>query len=220
MGIISNLFSVETVFFTFLNYNMSYIEFFGTIFYLASVWLIAKKKMLTWPIGIISVILYAILFYQIQLYSDTIEQIYYLGASIYGWIFWKRNEDELQSEKSFRLSSSKSIGNWIGITVIFTIIMTLFISRIHLLLPTIFPEPASYPFLDAFTTVMSFVAMFLMAQKRIESWIYWIIVDIIGIILYFIKDVKFLSLLYIILLLLAVKGLWDWKNQINEKNDE
>ena len=86
-------------------------------------------------------------------------------------------------------------------------------ANIHNIFPYLFPEPASFPFLDALTTVMSFIAMFLMAQKRIESWIYWIIVDVIGIILYFIKDVKFISLLYVMLLIIAIRGFVKWHKE-------
>ena len=75
---------------------------------------------------------------------------------------------------------------------------------------TVFPEPASYPFLDALTTVMSFVAMWLLVRKHIESWCYWIVVDVIGIWLYFVKDVKFIALLYVLLLGLAIIGLRNW----------
>jgi nicotinamide mononucleotide transporter len=67
------LFSVNNIAFTILGYPMSYIEFIGTILYLWSVWLIARKQMLTWPVGIVSVLLYMALFYQIRLYSDTLE---------------------------------------------------------------------------------------------------------------------------------------------------
>lgn len=189
---------------------MSYIEFIGTIFYLASVILIAQKKMLTWPIGIISVILYGILFYQIQLYSDTIEQIYYLGASVYGWIFWNKSKGAESSSNDFRFSEPKTLIFWCGLTLLASLILTVFMMNIHNILPAIFPVPASFPFWDALTTVMSFVAMFLMARKRIESWGYWIIVDIIGVILYYVKDVKFISLLYVILLIIAVRGAYKW----------
>lgn len=71
--------------------------------------------------------------------------------------------------------------------------------------------PASFPYLDALTTVMSFVAMWLMARKRTESWYYWIVVNIIGIGLYYAKDVKLISLLYVILLFLAFRGLSEWR---------
>ena len=83
-------------------------------------------------------------------------------------------------------------------------------SKIHVLMPAFFPEAASFPFLDALTTIMSFTAMWLMAKKKTESWIYWIIVDVIGIGLYYVKDVKFISLLYVILLLMAINGFRSW----------
>lgn len=83
-------------------------------------------------------------------------------------------------------------------------------SQIHTILPRLFPEQASFPYLDALTTIMSFTAMWLMAQKRIESWYYWIVVDIIGIWLYYVKEVKFIALLYVILLLIAINGSISW----------
>ena len=84
-------------------------------------------------------------------------------------------------------------------------------SRLHVWMPRWFPEAASYPYLDAFTTVMSFTAMFLMAHERIESWFYWIIVDVVGIWLYYVKDVRFISLLYVVLLAIAIKGAIQWR---------
>lgn len=206
----SNLLSVDSVFFTVLGYAMSYIEFFGTVLYLWSVWLITKRHMLTWPVGIISVLLYMALFYQIQLYSDTFEQIYYLGASAYGWWHWAKSPKEKHVIKDVRFGSRKVIIFSIAITLLLAIADGIFVSRIHLIWPKIFPVEASYPYLDALTTIMSFTAMLLMARKRIESWIYWIIVDVIGIWLYYVKDVKFVALLYTILLIMAIRGLVLW----------
>ncbi|MDM8535444.1 nicotinamide riboside transporter PnuC [Desulfobacterales bacterium HSG17] len=210
---IAAFFSVNTIAFEILSYPMSYIEFIGTIFYLWSVWLISRKNMLTWPIGIISVIIFFFLFYQIQLYSDAIEQLYYLGASIYGWWYWKKDIQNQDDDIKVIISRGKLIISWAVSTLVLSIITSFFMQRIHLIFPAVFPEPASYPFIDALTTIMSFSAMFLMAQKRIESWVYWILVDIIGIWLYYVKDVKFLSLLYVILLAMAINGLRIWFNK-------
>lgn len=209
MSIISKFLDVNTIAFSILNYPMSYIELVGTIFYLWSVWLIAKRKMLTWPIGIVSVILYFFLFYQIRLYSDAAEQVYYLGASIYGWWYWNKGKQE-EKESVIKISSPIMLFTWAISTIVVSIGVSSFVSRLHIIFPIIFPEPASFPFLDALTTIMSFTAMFLMAKKYFESWIYWIIIDAVGIWLYFVKDVKFLSLLYVILLIIAVKGLFEW----------
>jgi nicotinamide mononucleotide transporter len=89
-------------------------------------------------------------------------------------------------------------------------------SNIHLFFPTIFPVAASFPLLDAFTTVMSFVAQMLMAHKRIENWMIWIVVDVIGIGLYFTKGVIFVSGLYVIFLVLATRGLLVWLKEYRE----
>lgn len=211
-----SFFSINSIAFTFLHYPMSYIELVGTLFYLWSVWLIAQKKILTWPIGILSVILYAILFYQIQLYSDCIEQIYYIGTSVYGWWFWNRdkvNNEEIQVVKGSHQN------NILWLTGIFIVsgLTGLFMRNIHQILPQIFPSPADFPFLDAFTTISSFAAMFLLARKRVESWVIWIVVDIIGIGLYYAKGVKFLSLLYVILLIIAIRGFISWNKNRNTK---
>jgi nicotinamide mononucleotide transporter len=205
--------SVDTIAFTVLGYPMSYIELVGTVLYLWSVWLIARRNILTWPIGIASVILYMILFFQIRLYADTLEQGYYLIASVYGWWHWSkpvRQENASNSPVDVQYSSWKNITIALVITAVLSVVLSAVMSQIHLILPSLFPEPASYPFLDSLTTIMSFTAMWLMVRKHIESWFYWIVVDVIGIGLYFAKDVKFISLLYVILLILAVQGLWSW----------
>lgn len=215
----TNFFSVDKIAFTVFQYPMSYVEFIGTILYLWSVWLISRRNILTWPIGIVSVLLYMILFYQIRLYSDTIEQIYYLGASVYGWWLWNKYspKDNVQII-DVKYNNSRTIISWVVFTAIISVIFGFLMSRAHILFPLIFPEAASFPFLDALTTIMSFSAMWLMAQKKIESWIYWIVVDAIGIWLYFVKDVNFISLLYVVLLLMAFNGLRMWHKSLQHGN--
>jgi nicotinamide mononucleotide transporter len=201
--------SVDTVLFTIGSYPVSWIEFVGTALYFLSVWLIARKNMLTWPVGIVSVILYGILFYQIQLYSDTIEQLYYLGVSVYGWIAWKRSKGDAPAVRSTFSPAGPAV-LWAAATLALAFGAAQAVSRFHLWLPAFFPVAASYPYLDALTTVMSFVAMFLMTKRRTESWIYWIIVDAIGIGLYWVKEVRFISMQYVVLLGMAVYGFVHW----------
>lgn len=205
-----NFLNVNNTAFTILGYPMSYVELIGTVLYLWSVWLISKRQVLTWPIGIVSVLLYMALFYQIRLYSDTVEQLYYLGASVYGWILWNKSPKDDGQIVDVTYSSKQSVLMWMGITIVFSIALGILMERIHIWFPVLFPETASYPYLDALTTIMSFTAMWLMAKKKIESWAYWLIVDVIGVWLYFVKDVKFVSLLYVILLVMAINGLRSW----------
>src|SRR6185503_5604305 len=216
----SNPFSVDNIAFSVFGYQLSYVELFGTVFYLWSVWLIAKRRIWTWPVGIVSVLLFMMLFYQIRLYSDALEQVYYLGASIYGWWFWSHSPKEDGKILDVSFSSVVWLVVWALLTALVGLSLGGFMSHAHDRFPVIFPEAASYPYLDALTTIMSFTAMWLMARRRIESWIYWIVVDVIGIGLYYAKAVKFVALLYVILLFLAVKGFFSWlKTREQQKLD-
>lgn len=213
-----NIFDINTIIFTVIGYPMSYLEFFGTIFNLWCVWLTAKGKISSWPIGLVGVVLYLFLFYQIQLYSDFFEQIYFFFTGFYGWYLWLnlKSKNKPGEEKQLKVSQARAKEKIIYILVIIlgTIFLGSFMKNIHLYLPTYFFEPAALPFLDAFTTILSFAATILMAKKRFECWYLWILVDIIGIGLYYAKDVKFISLEYLIFLVLATKGLIQWQREL------
>ena len=187
-------------------YPMSYIEFFGTIFTGWCVWLAGKNKTITWFIGTLGILLYGYLYYQIQLYSDLIEQVYYLISGFLGWVLWAKPKTKIS-----RNSPKLNIALVLGI-IVATFGMTYVMSHIHIWLPNVFPVEASFPFLDAFTTVMSFVANILLAYKKIENWYLWIIVDVIGVWLYFVKGVPFISLLYLLFLTNAIYAYIQWRN--------
>jgi nicotinamide mononucleotide transporter len=201
---------VETTFFTILEYRMSYIEFFGTVSYLLSVWLVSRRNMLTWPIGMLSVSLYMILFYQIRLYADAIEQVYYLGISAYGWLYWSTSEPGRRVVSEVDLGAPASLVCCCALTVAASVALGIALGHVHEWFPRLFPEPASYPFTDALTTASSLTAMWLIVRKRLEAWIYWIVVDVLGIWLYFQKNVLFIGILYVVLLFLAIRGLIGW----------
>ncbi len=210
----SEFFNVNTIAFTVLGYPMSYIELFGTLFNVWSVWLVVKGRIATWPIGIVGVLLFLALFYQIQLYADTLEQVYYLGASVYGWWMWSRlTEPSGAKPTALRYSSQRSIATTVGITLALGLALGYVTSQLHVWLPQWFAAAAAYPYIDALTTLMSFTATLLMAKKRIECWVYWILVDVVGIWLYYVKDVKFIALLYCLFLVMATSGLLAWHRQ-------
>ena len=206
--------SIETTFFTLVGYPMSYIEFFGTILNLLCVWLVAKNKVINWPIGIAAVVLFFILFYEIRLYSDMVEQAYFFVTGFWGWYMWSRRKKTKDSDDKGELqvtsSSLGQIGLVAGIVILGTVALGMLMGRIHLLLPTFFQAPADYPYLDALTTVMSFVATVLMVRRKSECWYLWIAVDFIGIWLYWVKGVKFIAVEYGIFLVMASYGLYRW----------
>lgn len=209
------LLDVNTVFFTVLGYPMSYIEFFGTLLNLWSVYLTAKNKVLSWPVGLVAVVLFFLLFYEIRLYSDMVEQAYFFFTAFWGWWAWThpKKAEDADEKKELKITRGTNRDNMIAlcITAFGTVALGAFMARVHVFLPAVFTAPADYPYLDAFTTVMSFVATVLMVRKKIECWYLWILVDVIGIWLYFVKDVRFISLEYVIFLILATGGFFKWR---------
>jgi len=209
------LFSVGTIFFTFLGYQMSYLEFFGTLFTGASVLLAAKNKISTWWVSIIGIILYGFLFYQVSLYSDLLEQAYYFVTAFWGWYLWSNKGNKSGSTELSVSKTDLKLNIIAGIILIaLSAALGFFMTKIHLIIPVMFPVKASLPYLDAFTTVMSFVATIYLAKRKIENWYLWIAVDIIGIWLYWEKGVGFLSLLYFAFLINAFYGFAKWKKEM------
>jgi nicotinamide mononucleotide transporter len=139
-----------------------------------------------------------------------VEQMYFLGMSLYGWWYWNKTLNQ-KDDRGFIVSSGALMAKCLAVTVVGGVGFGFFLINAESILPKVFTEPASYPLIDAITTVASFVAMWLLSKKRVESWIYWIVVDVVAIWLYFIKDVKFLSLLYVILLGIAINGYLTWR---------
>ena len=205
------LFSTGTVLFRVAGYAMSPVEFLGTLLTLWSVWLVTRRNVWTWPVGNLGGLLFAFLFYQIRLYSDLVEQIYYIATGFYGWWVWTRRGAAAEADLSVTVASPRLRAVSLGAIVIGTALMRFVMSRVNVWWPLWFPETASYPYWDAFTTVVSFTAQLLMAHKKLDCWPLWVLVDVIGIALYFVKGVVFVSFLYVIFLGLALNGWRSWR---------
>lgn len=216
-----DFFDVNNIFFQIANYQVSYLEFTGTILSLWSAWLVARSKILNWPVGIAGVVLFGVLYYQIRLYSDMVEQVYYFVTGFYGWWLWsKLAASKRKDKKALAVSTYPWRQNLLiaALIVLFSAALGLFMSRINLILPQFFPQPASFPYLDAFTTVMCFAAQIMMVRKKIECWYLWIIYNTIGIGLYFVKGVIFISGLYVAYLVLAFISFHNWKKLQKTEN--
>ncbi|MGE5397275.1 MAG: nicotinamide riboside transporter PnuC [Chitinophagales bacterium] len=217
-------FSVNCVVITIYNYPLSFIELIGTAFGLCSVALAAREKVLNYPIGLINVILFFLIFYQVQLYSDMILQVYFFIISIYGWWRWLSPTGEFEAKANHELritnNTLKTNTGYILLVAIGVVILGTVVKNLHLWLPTIFKLPAAFPYLDSYVAVASMVAMYLLARKKLENWILWISVDALCIVLYFVKNIKLMSFEYLLFFLIASFGLWNWFKEFRESQFE
>lgn len=205
-----HFFDINNVAFSVLSYPVSYVELIGTLFGLISVYYASRANILTWPTGIINELFLFILFFQVQLYADMFLQVYFFIVTIYGWYNWKTN----RVEKEITTTSFKSRLFLAVAVVIGTIAFGYLFRNIHVLLPVYFATPASYPFADSFIMVLSILATVLLARKKIENWVLWITGDVVCVVLYFKKQIYFLSLEYLIFLGLASYGLYHWNQKL------
>jgi nicotinamide mononucleotide transporter len=207
-------FDINYNFTSIFGYSLSYSEFIATLFGLLSIWLATKQNIWTWPMGLVSVFFSFFVFYQVHLYSDMFLQIYFFITNIYGWLVWKNQFNDNRPVSTL----SRKTRIQISILIIFsTLIFGILVKNIHLLLPTVFDHPASFPFIDTFIAIASIVGTMLLAKRITDSWTLWLIVDIICVFVYAFKNILFFSLEYAIFCLLACLGLLSWRQSIKHQ---
>ncbi|MFL2591458.1 MAG: nicotinamide riboside transporter PnuC [Flavobacteriaceae bacterium] len=185
------------------------LEVFAAFLGILSVWFAKKNKILVYPTGIISTLIYVWILFKNQLLGDLIVNAYFFLMSIYGWFFWSRkNEGNFQNNIS-RLNLNESIFGLIIFTIGFITINYLYnISNW---------EENYVSSIDTLTTAIFCSAMWFMARRKIEHWILWIIGDIISVPLYIYKGLYFTSIQYLIFTIIALLGFFTWLRELNKK---
>ena len=186
-----------------------YLELFAVIMNITSVVYAKRNNILVYPTGLIGTGIFVYILLNFSLLGDTIINAYFFSMSIYGWYFWSRKKDEV-----FVNQVSTINRNEIKYLFILAISSLIFIYFVY----DYFDKWNNWTaYVDNITTAIFFVAMWLMARRKIESWIFWIIGDLITVPLYFYKGLTISSIQYIIFLILAVLGYVSWK-KILDKN--
>ena len=210
------------------------LEFIAALFGIISVFYAKKENILVFPTGIISTVLYVYLLSKWNLYGDLIINIYYTIMSIYGWYMWSKIIDDKKNHIHISRTNTNDKLKTFGI-FLFTSIFVIIVYRYYNVMPNKlgFSESVEYaytnmtsgslenfrkitPYLDTFTTGIFFAAMWLMANKKIENWIFWIAGNIVSIPLYFVKGYGFTGIQYSIFLILAIQGYIAWKKSLNK----
>ncbi|MGB9098276.1 nicotinamide riboside transporter PnuC [Erwinia sp.] len=212
-------------------YDLSWIEAIGTVAGLLCIWLASLEKISNYAFGLINVTLFAVIFFQIQLYASLLLQLFFFVANLYGWYAWSRQTTDNQQALQIRwMTLPKALG-WLVGCVVAIGLMTLYINPVFAWLTKIavsvmqgvglsvtMPElqPDAFPFWDASLMVLSIVAMILMTRKYVENWLLWVIVNVISVMIFARQGVYAMSLEYAILTLIALNGCWLWMKSARE----
>jgi nicotinamide mononucleotide transporter len=196
------------------NYPTSdiFLEITAVIFGLLSVWYAKKDHIWVFPTGLINTAIYVYLLWKWTLLGDMMINGYYFAMSIYGWYHWTRKKEGVSEFPISRLSNAEK---WTSFyiftgTIVFVIIVYLFFNK--------FTTWTAY--VDTFITGVFFVGMWLMAKRKVENWILWIIGDIVSIPLYFYKGYTFTSFQYIVFTIIAIFGYLEWKKTLNNSTQK
>jgi nicotinamide mononucleotide transporter len=183
------------------------LEIVAVFFGLFSVWYSKNNNILVYPTGMISTSIFIYLLFKWTLLGDMMINAYYFIMSIYGWYIWTRKENDVTTP----ISKVNPFEKKIAILIFFFSII--FVYSIYVYFDK-WGTLTSY--IDNITTAIFFVGMWLMAKRKIENWIFWIIGDIISIPLYFYKGLTFTSLQYLIFTFIAIAGYYSWKKILNK----
>jgi len=220
MELLTALFSINTVVYTILDYPLTLVELFGTIFGLWSVILAARASIWNYPIGIINIIFFFATFYQVQLYADMTLQVYFLLISIYGWWMWANpRPTQMDAQQALKITRNTwQVNLGIGVAIVVGAgVLGLFFANVHQLLPALFPTPAAYPYVDSLVMAMSIAAMYLLSIKKWENWLIWVAVDTCSIGLFYAKGIKLIALEYVVFWAIAAYGGYRWWQQMQKE---
>ena len=187
------------------------LEIIAVFFGLFSVWYAKKNNILVFPTGLISTMIFVYLLWKWSLLGDMIINGYYVIMSVYGWYHWTRKKGNVVEYPISKATKSEQKWSWVifVVSMLFVVLVYKYFNK--------FTTWTAY--VDTLTTGIFFAAMWLMAKRKVENWILWIIGDIISIPLYFYKGYTFTSIQYIIFTIIAVYGYLEWKKIIQQKNN-
>jgi nicotinamide mononucleotide transporter len=181
--------------------EQNWLEGLGILTTLICVWLNTRQNIWGWFWAVVSSGVYGVIYWQFKLYSDMELQAVFIILSVYGWYQWLFGG----KEKTELPVSKMPYFQWIACIVVF-IAFTLVSGFMHGNY-----SDASLPYMDSSLTAISLIAQWMMARKYVENWLLWITADFFYTGMYFYKGLYGTSILYFLLLLLAIKGYQDWK---------
>ena len=184
----------------------TWLEFFAVLCGIASVIFSRKENILVYPVGMINTSIYIYLYISHGLYADASVNGYYTVMSVLGWRLWARQKDGRKALEISMLDRKGRLKSLLFFALCWALLYVI-LSRF---------TDSSVPVADAFTSAAAFTAMWLMNQKKLENWTWWIITNLASIPLNFFKHLVFSSFQYLVFLVLAIMGYLSWKKKLQD----
>ena len=192
--------------------HTTWYEYLAVFAGIASVWFSRIENILVYPVGLINTIIYIYISINGHLLGEAGVNFYYTVMSVYGWILWSKKDEQQHHLVNITASNKKE---WLQqLTFFAAFYLAIFFSLTYLKRSF---ATGAIPWADALASATAFTGMWLMAKKKVESWYWWIATNIASIPLYFVKHYVFTSVYYIILLVMAVFGLFEWVNRTKKR---
>ncbi|MEI6086092.1 MAG: nicotinamide riboside transporter PnuC [Bacteroidota bacterium] len=189
-----------------------FLEFVGVFAGIGSVWFSRKENILVYPIGLINTIIYIYISLKGHLLGEASVNLYYTVMSFYGWILWSK-KDRIKHELVLHITNSNA-KEWLIQLLFFAAFYFAIFFSLTWAKQAFAPE--AIPWADAFASATAYTGMWLMARKKVESWIWWIATNMASIPLFFIKGYVFTSVQFVVLLILAIAGLISWQKKVQK----
>ncbi len=180
--------------------NPAVLEWSAVAASILGVWLMARRHLLAWPVGLVAVALYAVVFVEARLYSDTLLQIAFGAFLLYGWLSWRRTA-AVEGQITIAPLSRRQLLRDLGVGVLGGLLLG---AAMHTW------TNAALPWLDAMLAALSLVAQWWQARRHVATWWLWIVVDVVYVGMYVVKSLNVTAGLYVLFIGLAVMGLRAW----------
>ena len=180
---------------------MTPLEVAANVFTLATVYAARVNSVHTWWTGMVSVTLYAVLFFGEKLYADVVLQAFFFGTCVVGWWQWQRGGaggGELPVTTLTVLQRWTAVAAVLGAAVFFGTGFNHF-------------TDAALPYADSYILGGSVVAQILMMRRKLDHWPIWITVDVVAVTVYAMKGLYLTSAVYAVLLVLCIQGIVEWR---------
>jgi nicotinamide mononucleotide transporter len=185
----------------FLEPFRDHVEWLAALLGLLTVVLVVRRSTWNYPFALAMVSLYFFEFLGEKLYSDALLQIFFFAINVYGWWAWSRAPEVDEGVEVTAMAVGARSAWFVG-TAVAVVVWGFLMARF---------TDAAAPFVDAAVAGASVAGQWLQSLRRVESWLFWILADVIAIPLYWWKGLVPTTLLYVIFLGLAVAGLLTWR---------